>query len=146
MAKIVVVYYSQTGNTQKMAELVAAGCREVAGVQVQMAPLPGPDAESLAGADGFALGSPDYYSYMAGHMKTFFDGALAHKSAIAGKPYVAFGSHGGGARVLESLERLSQAIGLRQVQPGIMCMGAPAPGEEEAIRALGRALAEAAAG
>lgn len=146
MARIAVVYYSQSGNTQKMAELVAEGCREVEGVEVQMCALPGADPAEVADADGFAIGSPDYFSYAAGHVKVFYDEALAHKNQISGKPYVAFGTHGGGAKVLDSLERLSQAIGLKQVRPGMMCMGAPGDHEAGAIRALGRALAEAVGG
>ncbi len=146
MAKIAVIYYSGTGNTEKMAQLVAEGCRQVAGVEVEMIQLPGVDMQAVLQADGCAIGSPDYFSYMAGHVKTFYDEALAHKSTLTGKPYVAFGTHGGGARVLESLERLSSAIGLMQAAPGLMCQGAPAPGEADAVRALGRAVAEAASG
>ncbi len=143
MPKVAVVYYSKSGNTEKMAELIAEGCRQVEGVEVEMVSLPGADIEAVSGADGFAVGSPDYFSYAAGHVKTFYDEALAHKNAISGKPYVAFGTHGGGAKVLESLERLSQAIGLRQVTPGMMCLGAPGPNEADAVRGLGRKLAEA---
>jgi NAD(P)H dehydrogenase (quinone) len=145
MPRIAVVYYSKSGNTEKMAELIAEGCRQVGGVEVEMVSLPGADIGAVSGADGFAIGSPDYFSYVAGHVKTFYDEALPHKNAISGKPYVAFGTHGGGAKVLESLERLSQAIGLRQVAPGIMCLGAPGPNEADAIRELGRKLAGALA-
>ena len=143
MAKIVVIYYSRTGNTEKMAQLVAEGCRQVAGVEVAIMKLPELDLRSVLDADGYALGSPDYFSYMAGHMKTFFDEALAQKEALNGKPYVAFGTHGGGAKVLDSIERLSQAVGLRQARPGMMCGGAPGPGDADAVRELGHALAEA---
>ena len=126
-----------------MAELVAQGCRQVAGVEVTVMKLPQLDMRSVVDADGYALGSPDYFSYMAGHMKTFFDEALAQKEALSGKPYVAFGTHGGGAKVLDSMERLSQAVGLRQVRSGMMCQGAPGAGDADAVRELGRALAEA---
>jgi NAD(P)H dehydrogenase (quinone) len=143
MPRIAVVYYSKSGNTEKMAELIAEGCRQVEGAEVEMVSLPGADIGAVSRTDGFAIGSPDYFSYVAGHVKTFYDEALPHKNAISGKPYVAFGTHGGGAKVLESLERLSQAIGLRQVAPGIMCLGAPGPNEADAIRGLGRKLAEA---
>ncbi|MGD9520011.1 MAG: flavodoxin family protein [Armatimonadota bacterium] len=143
MPKVAVIYYSKTGNTRRMAELVAEGCGQVAGVEVAMVELPGMDLGEAAQVDGFAIGSPEYFSYAAGHVKTFFDEALAYKANISGKPYVAFGTHGGGARVLESLERLSQALGLKQVRPGMMCLGAPGPSEEDDVRSLGRALAEA---
>ena len=143
MARIAVIYYSKSGNTEKMAKLVAEGCSQVAGAEVTMMKLPELDTEALLGADGYCLGSPDYFSYMAGYMKTFFDDALAYKGKLSGRPYVAFGTHGGGAKVLDSLERLSQAIGLKQVRPGMMCASAPGPGDADAVRGLGRALAEA---
>ncbi len=142
MPTIAVVYYSQTGNTEKMAQLVAEGCGQVPGVEVKMVSLPGADMDSVTGADGFAIGSPDYFSYCAGHVKTFFDDALPYRHALAGKPYVVFGTHGGGARVVESLERLSRGLGLKQACPGMMCMGAPADAEADHVRALGRTLAE----
>ena len=144
MTKIVVIYYSKSGNTEKMAELVAEGAGQVPGVQIELMKLPSLSMQAVMEADGYAMGSPDYFSYMAGHMKTFYDEALAHKEKLSGKPYVAFGTHGGGARVLESLERLSQAVGLRQAAPGMMSLGAPGPEDAEAVRALGRLLAEAA--
>ena len=143
MAKIAVIYYSKTGNTENMARLVAEGCREVPGVQVEMVKLPDLNMQAILDADGYALGSPDYFSYMAGHVKTFFDEALSHKKTFSDKPYVAFGTHGGGAKVLDSLERLSQAIGLKQTRAGMMCLGAPGPDDADAIHELGRAVAEA---
>lgn len=146
MPKVAVIYYSKTGNTKKLAELLAEGCRKVPGCEVEMMALPGCDVQAATQADGFAIGSPDYFSYMAGHVKTFYDEALAHKATLTGKPYVAFGTHGGGARVLESLERLSGAIGLTQAAPGVMCQRAPGPDVAEPARALGEALARAAGG
>ncbi len=143
MAKIAVIYYSKSGNTEKMAQLVAEGCRQVPGVEASMVKLPELDVQGVLDADGYCLGSPDYFSYMAGHMKVFFDEALAHKEILSGKPYVAFGTHGGGAKVLDSLEGLAQAVGLKQLRPGMMCQGAPGPGDTDDVRGLGHALAEA---
>ncbi len=145
MPKVLIIYFSKGGNTEKMAELVAEGCREVEGVEVEMAKLPGLSMDAAAAADGYAIGSPDYFSYVAGHVKTFFDDARPRKGEISGKPVVLFGTHGGGAKVLESLERLSNALGMRQAAPGMMCLGEPGPGEADDVRALGRALALAVA-
>lgn len=144
MAKIAVVYYSKSGNTEKMAQLVAEGCKQVPGAEVSLVKLPRANLDEVLDADGYCIGSPDYFSYVAGHVKTFFDEALQHKQALSGKPFAAFGTHGGGARVLGHLEQLGQAIGLRRVREGLMCQGAPKAQDEDACRALGRAVAEAA--
>lgn len=47
------------------------------------------------------------------------------ENAISGKSHVAFGIYGDGAKVLDCLEQLSRAIGLRQVRPGLMRMAPP---------------------
>ena len=82
---------------------------------------------------------------MSSYVKTFFDETLAHKEKLSGKPYVAFGTHEGGARVLGSLEKLSVVIGLKPAAPGIMCQGAPGADDKEAGRCLDWTLAIAVA-
>ena len=101
------------------------------------------DYDAAAKADGLAIGSPDYFSYVAGQIKTFFDKVLRDER-FKDKPFVGFGTHGGGAKVLECVEKLAKSVKLQQVAPGVMTKGAPdAAGATEA-RQLGKALAEAA--
>jgi len=142
MANIAIIYHSGTGNTEKMAKLIAEGAAE-AGAQVTLHRADEADLADVVEADGFALGSPDYYSYMAGELKTFFDRVFHHKEELNGKPCVSFGSHGGGARVLESIDRLASSVGLKQAAPGVLSKGAPSGNDADACRELGRALAEA---
>ena len=142
MARVLVAYYSKTGNTGKMAELVAEGARS-AGGEVEMVQADEADFAQLAGYDGFALGTPDYFSYMAGQLKIFYDEALGRKGELSGKPAVCFVSHGGGGKAIESVEALTGAIGLTQVGKGLPCKGAPEGDTAEACRALGKQLVEA---
>jgi len=142
MAKVLVAYYSKTGNTERMAELVAEGVRS-AGAEVDLVQADQVDVAHLGDYDGFALGTPDYFSYMAGHLKILFDEALAHKGEISGKPAVCFVSHGGGGRAIESVEHLTQAVGLKQSGDSAVVKGAPEGESADACRALGRKLAEA---
>lgn len=142
MAKVLVAYYSKTGNTKKMAELVAEGARS-AGAEVDLLQADQVDFTTLPEYDGFALGSPDYFSYMAGQLKIFFDEALAYKGQLSGKPAVCFVSHGGGGKAIESVERLTQAVGLNQVGEGVLAKGAPTGETAEACRSLGEKLVEA---
>ena len=96
MAEILVVYYSKSGNTLKMAELVAEGARKQGSHQVRVVSAQGLDLADFLKADGYAIGSPDYFSYVAGHVKILFDEALAHKSELLNRPCVGFINHGGG--------------------------------------------------
>ncbi len=148
MSKILVVYHSQQrGNTRKMAELVAEGCRQVEGVEVEMVSVNEErvDMDAAEAADAYALGSPDYFSYVAGGLKQFFDDIYIANQAgrgVAGKPCVLFLTHGGGGRAIDSLEKLAKAMKLEPVAPSLSCQGAPSGEAAEQAVALGKALAQ----
>jgi len=148
MSKILVVYHSQQrGNTRKMAELVADGCRQVAGVEVELVNVNEArvDIDAAESADAYALGSPDYFSYVAGGLKQFFDDIYIANQAgrsVAGKPCVLFLTHGGGGRAIESLEKLAKAMKLEPAAPTLSCQGAPSGADADASTQLGKALAE----
>ena len=144
MSTVCVIYHSDTGHTKKLAELVAEGAGAVAGVEVVLVPAGGLDVDAAAAADGLAIGSPDYFSYVAGSVKTFFDSIL-NDDRFAGKPCVAFGTHGGGAKVLGVLEALMKSCKLEEAAPGLMTKGAPAGEDVDKARELGEALAKAVA-
>ena len=73
MAKVVVVYHSGYGHTQRMAQAVAEG----AGAQLVMIDAEGnlPDAgwEALAAADAIIMGSPTYMGSVSWQFKKFAD-------------------------------------------------------------------------
>lgn len=71
--RVLVAYYSMTGNTEKMAQGVAEGARHVAGALVEIKRVEQVTADDLFGADAVVVGSPVYWSNMAGPVKTFFD-------------------------------------------------------------------------
>jgi len=148
MKRILVVYHSQEkGNTRKMADLVAQGCRSVPGVETELVNVNERrvDMEAAERADGYALGSPDYFTYMAGGLKQFFDDLCLADWAgrkVKGKPYVAFLTHGGGGGAIKSVEGLAKAMDLVQVAPSVVSKGAPSGPLAQQSVALGKALAE----
>lgn len=71
--RVLVAYYSMAGNTEKMAQGVAKGASEVSGTVVALKRVEVVTAEDLLGADAVIVGSPVYWSNMAGPVKTFFD-------------------------------------------------------------------------
>ena len=58
MAKILVIFDSRTGNTEKMAFAVAEGARQINGVEVAVKKADQTNAEELLSADGIIMGSP----------------------------------------------------------------------------------------
>jgi multimeric flavodoxin WrbA len=109
MAKILVIYHSQQfGNTRVMAEALAEGARE-GGAEVDLINTNERRVtlEEFLAADAVAVGTPDYFSYVAGTVKTLFDDLYLWDQAgkqVKGKRGALFFSHGGGGRVREPLE------------------------------------------
>jgi NAD(P)H dehydrogenase (quinone) len=70
---VLVAYYSKTGHTEKMAHAVEEGARNVSGTRVFLKRVEDVQAAELFSADALIVGSPVYWSNMAGEVKTFFD-------------------------------------------------------------------------
>jgi multimeric flavodoxin WrbA len=98
----------------------------------------------LLAADAVAIGTPDYYSYIAGTIKTFFDDLYLWDKAgkaVTGKPAALFYSHGGGGLVKQSLEKFGIRF-FKQVGETIERGPANAEEAQKKGRALGRELAQ----
>lgn len=91
MKKVLVAYFSLTGNTQKMAEYIAEGIRFSGQVAVTRKISDIKSANDLIGYDGYIFGSPTYHRDMADPMKTFL--FLARKANLEGKLGGSFGSY-----------------------------------------------------
>jgi flavorubredoxin len=148
MAKALVLYHSQEfGNTAAMAKAVAEGLRD-AGCEVDNFNTNDGrfDVTRFPQYDCAAFGSPDYYSYIAGGLKTFMDDHYIYdvRKGLTGlreKPYVLFYSHGGGGRVKETMERIFRRVGTLVGEP-VGSRGRPDKQVLESCRALGKELAE----
>jgi NAD(P)H dehydrogenase (quinone) len=91
MGKVLVAYYSRTGNTEKMAQAVADGAR-ASGVEVVLKRIGDIKAAELLGYDGLIFGSPTYYGTMAWEMKKIIDESVEFHGKLAGKVGGAFSS------------------------------------------------------
>ena len=110
--KIVVIYDSRTGNTEKMAKAVAEGIKTVADVEVKKIGEAFP-LTILAEVDGVAFGSPVYYADISHNMKDFLDHMEsyinANRKKINNIPAAIFGSYGyDGAWLME--EKLKDMV------------------------------------
>ena len=83
MAKVLIVYYSLTGRTQRMAEYIAEGIRFSAHEAVIKKTSEIETVDDVNGYEGYMFGSPTYHQDMAGPMKTFL--FLARTADLAGK-------------------------------------------------------------
>jgi len=102
MAKILVVYDSKTGNTEKMAFAVAEGARQVGGVDVVVKKVDHTSLEDLVDADGIIMGSPTYFGQMSSKLKALIDESVNIHEKLEGKVGAAFTSSGGTATGAET--------------------------------------------
>ena len=70
--KVLVMYYSRTGNTKRLAEEIAKGVTEVDGVQCVLKSVVDVTKEDFVSADGIIAGSPVYFGTMTAEEKDFF--------------------------------------------------------------------------
>jgi NAD(P)H dehydrogenase (quinone) len=96
MGKVLVLYDSASGNTEKMAGLVAEGAGSIAGTQVRLRKVEEAAADDVLWCDGLALGSPTNMGLLSWKMKRFWDESMApHWMKVDGKIACAFSSSGG---------------------------------------------------
>jgi NAD(P)H dehydrogenase (quinone) len=91
MAKGIVIYYSRSGNTKEMAEIIAEAMNK-ADLPTECKPVNKVKAEDLLGYDAIAVGSPTYYGHMAGPIKELFDEMVSWHGKLDGKVGAAFTS------------------------------------------------------
>ncbi|MDH5450398.1 MAG: NAD(P)H-dependent oxidoreductase [Candidatus Bathyarchaeota archaeon] len=102
MAKILVVYDSKTGHTEKMAFAVAEGAKQLSGVGIVVKKADETDIEDLLSADGIIMGSPTYYGQMSAKLKALIDKSVKIHGELEGKVGAAFTSSGGTASGAET--------------------------------------------
>jgi NAD(P)H dehydrogenase (quinone) len=96
MGKILVQYYSETGHTQAMAELVAGGAAQIPGIEVRLRTVVESTLEDVVWCDGLALGAPTHLGSIPWQVKKWWDVAVGDLwGKIDGKFACAFSSEGG---------------------------------------------------
>lgn len=96
MAKILVLFHSNSGNTGRMAEHIAAGAGSIDGIEVRLRSVEDATQQDVLWCDGLAVGSPTNMGLVSWQMKRFWDETMADQwMRIDGKIACAFSSSGG---------------------------------------------------
>jgi len=155
MPKIVIVYDSVSGNTEKMAKAVAEGASTVKGITAELLKIGTRfSVRILNEADGIILGSPSRYGLPTMEMEAFIRSAGEHtqseKLKLKGKVGGVFGSYGwDGGDVVDKLSDVLKSWNVKVIPPMVAAvdragmMGVRI--DEEALtkcRELGKAVAE----
>ena len=141
MPKILVLYYSRTGNTEKMAKAVAEGANAIQGVEVELNYYVTP--ESLSNFDVIIIGTPTYHHEMTIDMKRLFEEAAAKGINLKGKIGAAFGSYGwSGEAPKLVIEIMKNKFQMRITEPPLLIKYTPDQNGLENCRDFGRKIAE----
>lgn len=145
MKKILIVYHSIGGNTKAAAELVAQGAQTGEETRAQVKEGLKAGVKDLLSCDGIAFGTPDYFSYMAGGLKDFFDRTCyPTEGHVTGKPCAIFVTHGGGGKAVQSVKKLCSRFKFRLVTSPVLVENMPkSKAAQKKLIGLGKALAEA---
>ena len=145
MAKILIVFHSQSGNTKAAAQAVAQGARDVSGTEIVLKEALQATTEDLLSCDAIAVGTPDYFSYMAGGLKDFFDRTYyPTQGRVTDKPCGIFVTHGGGGKAVDSVKSICSTFKFKNISEPVVVKNAPDAKARAALMNLGKLLAEAA--
>ena len=136
MNKVAVVYWSDTGNTQAMAEAVA----NAAGAELFTADAFSGEKMDAYDAIGFGCPSMGSEQLEESEFEPMFEGCKSH---LNGKKIALFGSYGwGDGEWMRNWEAECLSLGANMVCECVICQETPDEEALAACEALGRALAE----
>ena len=140
MSKVAVVYWSGTGNTETMADAVAAGAKEK-GAEVSVLAAASFTAAQVADFDAIAFGCPAMGDEVL-EVSEFDPMFTDVEGSLSGKKIALFGSYGwGDGQWMRDWEDRCKAAGAVLAADSVTANDAPDDDAVEACKALGAALA-----
>ena len=135
--QVLVLYYSRTGNTQKLAQEIAKGVQKVEDVKCVVKSTSEVTEEDFVNSDGIIAGSPVYFGTMAYPLKEIFDKFVSIRGEMEDKIGAAFATggdpSGGKETTILSIIQTMLIYGMIVVGDpldatghyGVACVGAP---------------------
>ena len=141
LLRVLVLYYSRTGNTEKMAAAVAEGAKSSGNAQVDLSYFV--EADDLGIVDAVIVGTPTYHHDMPIDIKMLFEEAAARRVSLRGKIGATFGSYGwSGEAPKVVLEIMKNKFEMRVPEQPLIAKYAPDQNVLEQCRALGKRVSE----
>lgn len=143
--KVLILYYSGSGNTKKMAKAIAEGMKSTA-VEITLEEAEKFDISSLPNYDVIVMGSPTYFSNVSWQVKKVIDESIVHYGGgkLKGKVAGIFTSAGTNRDGKDCLKMLELALGLHhkmKVVEGILRVDGESDREvEKRCREYGKRL------
>jgi multimeric flavodoxin WrbA len=142
---LLIVYHSQSGTTDRMAQAVIRGASHTAieNVEVRVRVALDASPDDVLWADGYIFGTPENFGYMSGALKYFFDRVYYPcLDQIGGRPYSLFVRAGNdGTAAISSIRRILTGLAVKEVQEPLLVAGAFDECRLDACTELGMAMA-----
>ncbi len=151
--QILVLYFSRSGNTKKLAEAIAEGVKLAGDVQVVLKTTDEVTKEDFLNSEGIVAGSPVYFGGMASQLKDVFDRFVGVRQKMGDRVGAAFATSGdqsgGKETTMFSIIQALMIYGMIIVGDpldatghyGVSCTGAPDEKTLENARKLGKRVA-----
>ena len=123
--QIAIIYHSQTGNAEALAEAAAAGVREHSGLRVRLYRALDCTLDALVASDAVIFATPENFGTMSGGLKDFFDRTYYPAEPLKlNKPYAVIVSAGNDGRgAVRDIERIARGYPLRKVAEAVIVRG-----------------------
>ncbi len=142
MSRILVVYHTFSGNTEKLANAFADGARAVTGSDVVVKKVTDVTPDDVQKADGLAFGTPNTFGGMSGAMREFFDRMWPLHEQTAGRPAAIFTTENEGQTgAIDEIRKFFGFYKLKEVAGGLT-VSAPVDDNTDMCYELGRTLAK----
>ena len=151
--QVLVLYYSKSGNTKKLAEVVAGGV-ESTGLKAVLKSTQEVTRDDFLNSGGVIAGSPVYFEVMAADLKRIFDEFVGTRKKMENKVGAAFatgGHHSGGKEttifsILQCMLIYGMIVAGDPMSAsghyGVACLGAPDKQAEDDGFKIGVRVAE----
>jgi flavodoxin I len=139
MRKVLVIYYSRSGNTEKMAKAVAEGAKSNQNIAVDLSYHIEP--EELANYDAILVGTPTFHNQMPIDFKNLFEEASTKKIDLKNKIGSAFGSYGWSGEATQAVIEILKKFEMQVIEPPIRAKYNPDQKTLDACIDLGKKVA-----
>jgi multimeric flavodoxin WrbA len=140
---LLIVYHTQSGNTEKLANAAYRGAREAEEIDTRLVRAYDASLQDLLNCQALLMGSPENFGYMSGGIKDFFDRtfypAQDHHLNLPYALFISCGNDGTGA--VRQIDRIMIGYPMRKVAEPVICPGEVRPEYLERCEELGLTLA-----
>jgi len=123
--RLLVVFHSQGGSVERMADAVVRGARRVEEVELRAVRALDAGLDDLMWAQAVLFGTPENFGYMSGALKDFFDRTFyPAQGKVNQLPYALFVKAGNdGTRAVSAVERIVRGYPLRRIAEPLVVRG-----------------------